>query len=137
MRRCFFLFLGMMLAISAVLLWARDDHMVNSSLVPAAQGTVHTDTDRNGNTGIKVTVNHLAKPHDLQPAYNSYVVWVQPRGESPTNVGELRVNNDLQGSLHTDTPAKVFDLFVTAENNPRATSPSGPELLHAAVNRTE
>jgi hypothetical protein len=124
-----------LLAVSTVVLWARDDHMVPSTLVPAAKGTVHTDTDNNGNTGIKVDVEHLAKPHDLQTGYTSYVVWVRPRGQSPTNVGELRVSGDLKGSLEASTPAKQFDLFITAENNPRAGSPTGPEVMHTTVSR--
>lgn len=135
MKRNYFALLCAMLIISVVLLWGRDDHMVASTLVPAAQGTVHTDTDHNGNTGIKVNVQHLAKPHDVQTGYTSYVVWVQPRGQSPTNVGELQVNNDLKGSIETSTPAKQFDLFITAENNPRSETPSGPEVMHTTVSR--
>jgi hypothetical protein len=135
MKRTTFLSLCVMLVVSAMLLWARDDHMVNSSIVPAAQGTVHTDTDRNGNTSIDLEVHRLAKPTSLQPAYSHYVVWVQPPGESPFNVGELRVNDDLNGSLKTNTPHKKFDILVTAENDPRPTAPSGPEVMHASVNR--
>jgi hypothetical protein len=135
MKRTTFLSLCAMLLVSAMLLWARDDHMVNSSIVPAAQGTVHTDTDRNGNTSIELEVHRLAKPTSLQPAYSHYVVWVQPPGESPIDVGELRVNDDLNGSLKTTTPHKKFDIFATAENDPRPAAPSGPEVMHASVNR--
>jgi hypothetical protein len=135
MKRNIRVLLCALLVISAALLWARDDHMVAGNLVPAARGSVHTDTDRNGNTGIKVDVQHLAKPHDLQSGYTSYVVWVRPRGQAPSNVGELRVNDDLRGSLETSTAAKQFDLFVTAENSPRAESPSGPEVLHTTISR--
>ncbi len=135
MRRIALLSLCAFLLLAVSLAFGRDDHMVNSALVPAAQGTVHTDTDRNGNTGVEVKVQHLAKPHDLQGGYDTYVVWVQPRGQSPQNVGELRVNNGLEGSLRTDTPAKTFDLFITAEQNARAEAPSGPEIMHAAIAR--
>ncbi len=134
MKRTGLLLCALLLS-AAVLLWARDDHMINSSLVPAAQGTVHTDNDRNGNTGIEVKVNHLARPHDLAPGYSTYVVWVRPPGQQPINIGELGVNDNLQGTLHSDTPYKKFDIFVTPENNPRAEAPSGPELLRATVNR--
>jgi hypothetical protein len=136
MKRKVLAMLCLLTALSAVsLLWAREDHLVSSTLAPAARGTVHSETDRNGNTGLKVEVKHLAKPHDLQSGYSSYVVWVQPRGQSPTNAGELRVNDDLQGSLETSTPYKQFDLFVTAENNPRVTAPTGPQILHTTVSR--
>jgi hypothetical protein len=117
----------------ATLVWARDFRMVANSAVPAAQGHLSTDTDRNGNTKIHVDVDHLAQPSALTPASNTYVVWVQPRGSAPQNVGELRVNSDLHGSFRTSVPYKTFDVYVTAERDPRASSPSGPELLKATV----
>lgn len=127
--------LGAVLLLSAALLWGRDDHLINSALVPAATGDVHTDNDPNGNTGVHVTVDHLARPHDLQPSYSSYVVWVQPQNQPPVNVGELHVDDHLQGKLDTTTPYKKFDVFVTAENDPRAAIPSGPQVMHGTVAR--
>lgn len=135
MKRNYVALLCAMLIASTVLLWSREDNMVASTLVPAARGKVNTETDSNGNTGIKVEVAHLARPHELQTGYTSYVVWVRPRGQSPINVGELRVNNDLSGKLETSTPAKQFDLFITAESNPRSELPSGPEVMHTTVSR--
>ncbi|MFB3813191.1 MAG: hypothetical protein ACE14L_03695 [Terriglobales bacterium] len=134
-RKALVSLLCLLLLIGAAALWARDDHMINSTLVPAAKGNVHTDTDRNGNTGVRVEVEHLAKPHDLKPSYDAYVTWIRPRGEEPLNVGELRVNDELKGPLQTNTPYKQFDVFVTAENDARVTQPSGPEVLRATVNR--
>jgi hypothetical protein len=117
------------------MLWARDDRMINSSIVPAAQGKVHSQNDHNGNTKVDVEVNRLASPQSLTPPYNIYVVWIQSRGEAATNAGELRVGDDLKGTLTARTPYKQFDLFVTAENDPRASAPSGPEVLHATISR--
>jgi hypothetical protein len=123
-----------LLLLTAVL-WARNDHMVNSAMVPAAQGKVHTAHDHNGNTELDIQVHHLAKPRDLNPSYVSYIVWVEPRGEAPVNVGELRVGDDLKGKLKTTTPFKKFDIVVTAEGAPNATAPTGPEVLHGIVSR--
>jgi hypothetical protein len=127
--------LCLLITVAAAVLFARDDHMINSTLVPAAIGTIHTDNDPNGNTGVKISVHHLANPHELSPGYSSYIVWIRPRDQQAVNAGELRVNDNLEGSLQTTTPNKDFDVFVTAENNPRADTPTGPEVLHGTVSR--
>jgi hypothetical protein len=57
------------------------------------------------------------------------VVWIQPEGQSPSNAGVLRVNSELKGDFRTNTPSKRFDLFVTAEDSPTATSPGGTEIM--------
>ena len=118
----------------ASLAWARDERMVASPDVPAAIGVLSFDHDRNGNTKLHIDVHHLAEPAQLTPARNTYVVWVQRHGEPPQNVGELRVNHDLDGSFRTSVPYQVFDVFVTPEQNPRASAPSGPDVLKATVN---
>lgn len=100
-----------------------------SSAVPSAQGTAVLQHDRNGNIEIKLSVHHLAKPDRLSPAKQAYVVWIQPEGQSPSNAGVLRVNSELKGDFRTTTPSKRFDLFVTAEDSPTATSPSGTEIM--------
>jgi hypothetical protein len=125
--------LALLFVSTAYLAQAESYRMAGSSLVPAASGVVSTDTDRNGNTKIHVDVSNLAQPHSLAPARNTYVVWVQPRGQAPINQGELKVNNELNGSFRTSVPYRIFDVFVTPEDNPRAQAPTGPELLKASV----
>jgi hypothetical protein len=61
------------------------------------------------------------------------VVWIKPRDGEPQNAGVLRVNNDLEGSFHTVTPVKAFDIVITAEDNPSVTQPTGPEILLGSV----
>jgi hypothetical protein len=101
----------------------------STSAVPAAKGMAVVQHDRNGNVEVKLSVEHLAKPDQLSPAKQAYVVWIQPEGQSATNAGVLRVNNELKGDFRTNTPAKKFDLLVTAEDSPTATSPSGTEIM--------
>jgi hypothetical protein len=125
--------LTFLFAALTTMVWARDFRMAADPSVPAAQGRVSTDTDRNGNTKLHVDVDHLAQPSALTPASNTYVVWIQARGQAPQNVGELRVNPDLHGSFRTSVPYKSFDVYVTAERDPRASAPSGPELLKTTV----
>ena len=107
--------------------------MVASPIVPAAQGKLSYEHDRNGNIKFKIETKNLAAPEQLTPAKNAYVVWIVPRDGQPQNAGVLKVNNDLQGSFSSTTPAKAFDVKVTAEDNPTVSQPTGPEIFHAGV----
>ncbi len=127
---------SLMLAVSLLfpsIMSAKDYQLLSDSTVPAAAGKVTVGKDRNGNYKMKVEVHHLAKPQALTPPRQGYVVWVQNRDGQPINAGQLRVNKDLDGELETTTPSQQFDVFITAEDNPAAESPSGPRLLHATV----
>src|SRR5579883_101972 len=95
------IFVAISLLLLSLMAWGREDRLSNRGLAPAAAGTVITNNDKNGNTEVEVKVEHMATPQALTPAANAYVVWVQPRGESPQNVGVLRVNSDLKASLKT------------------------------------
>jgi hypothetical protein len=127
-----FLFFSFLLSTVA---WGREDRLVNTGVAPAAEGKVITDTDRNGNTGVEVRVKHVATPQSLVPAKQAYLVWVQPRGKEPELLGVLRVNEDLQGSLKAATPYKEFEIFITAEDNPKPETPASTVILKGAVER--
>jgi hypothetical protein len=107
--------------------------MTAASIVPAARGEVAIGRDKNGNTSLKMEVQHLANPEDLTPRAAAYVVWFQERGGNLENQGQLRVDKNLKASFETVTPLKSFDVFVTAEQDARATSRSGPEVLKATI----
>jgi hypothetical protein len=115
--------------------WGREDRLANTGLTPAAMGKVTTDNDRNGNTGVEVEVKHMASPESLTPSRISYVVWIQPRGKDPEMLGLLRVNQELEGSLRATTPYKNFDIFITAEENPKPSAPSSMVILKGTVER--
>ena len=127
-----FVLFSFLLTIAA---WGREDRLTNTGLTPAAMGIVTTDNDRNGNTGVEVEVKHMAAPDSLTPPKTAYVVWIQPRGKDPEILGLLRVNHDLEGSLRATTPYKDFDIFITAEDNPKPPSPSGMTILKGSVER--
>ncbi len=116
--------------------WSREDRLTNTSLAPAAQGKVITSTDRNGNTEVEVKVEHVARPQSLTPPRQTYLVWVQPRGQQPELLGALRINSDsLEGSLKGTTRYKDFDVLVTAEDNATAEVPSDAVVLKGTVQR--
>jgi hypothetical protein len=50
-----------------------------ASIVPAAKGFVEVGKDRNGNTEVKLKVEHLANPTSLSPSQANYIVWLQDK----------------------------------------------------------
>lgn len=115
--------------------WGREDRLTNTGANPAAEGKVVSNNDRNGNTDVEVQVKHMATPQSLTPAKTAYIVWVQPRGKDPEMLGVLRINENLEGSLKAATPYKDFDLFITAEENPKPDLPSDMVILKGTVER--
>ena len=107
--------------------------MTAASNVPAAQAEVAIGTDDNGNTSLKMKVQHLAHPENLTPRAVVYVVWLQERGENSQNIGQLRVDKNLKATFETVTSLKSFDVLVTAEQEIRAKNPTGPEILKATI----
>ena len=107
--------------------------MTASSIVPAARGQVEIDKDKNGNIRVKMEVEHLANPQNLTPAATVYVVWLQQKGETPQNQGQLKVDKELKARFETVTPSTSFDLFVTGERDNGARVPDGPEVLRASI----
>jgi hypothetical protein len=121
---------------SALVFAGKKFPLTAASIVPAAKGSVQVGKDRNGNTDLKLKVEHLASPSDLTPSQSSYVVWLQDRGgAAPENKGALKVNGKLEGNFQTVTPRRNFELFVTGENDGTVTSPSGPEVLRTSISR--
>lgn len=117
------------------LAWAREDKLENTGVAPAAQGKVVTGTDRNGNTSVEVQVEHLANPQSLKPAKQTYLVWIQPSGQSAQLLGALRVGDDLKGSVKGSTPFTNFDVIITAEDQLKADTPSSTVVLKGNVAR--
>lgn len=112
---------------------AKSFPLTASSIVPAARGKVDIGKDRNKNTEVKLSAEHLAPPDGLTPPKESYVVWIQEKGSDAENRGQLKVNKKLQAKFQTVTPRTNFDIFVTAEQDANGKAPSGPEVLRATI----
>ena len=102
-----------------------------SPALPATSGSMGVSHDTSGTTYINLQLKHLAKPDALHPAKAAYVVWVQPPGQPPQNHGVLQVNDKEEAKYSTTTRERNFEVFVTAEDNSRAPSPTGTRLLSA------
>ena len=118
---------------SAIALAAKKFPMTAATIVPGARGVVEIDKDKNGNTRVNMEVQFLANPESLTPPATVYIVWLQEKDGSADNQGQLKVDKKLKANFKTITPAKSFDLFVTAERDSTIKAPSGAEVLRAAI----
>ncbi|HET6559594.1 MAG TPA: hypothetical protein VFG54_19880 [Prolixibacteraceae bacterium] len=93
-----------------------------STIVPAAEGWVKVEQDKNNNYQIELNVQRLADPQRLTPPRNIYAVWIDTEQNGQQNIGQLRptdglFSNSVNSSLKTLTPYKPISVFVTAEDN--------------------
>jgi hypothetical protein len=107
--------------------------MTAATAVPGARAEVEISTDKNGNTKLTITVQHLANLENLTPRASAYVVWLQERDGKPENQGQLKMDKNLKATFETVTPFKSFDVFVTAEQDARGRRPDGQEVLKATI----
>ena len=126
--------IGLTFALACTLAYAAKKYpMTAASTVPGARAEVEISKDKNGNTRLKMTVQHLANLENLTPRAAAYVVWLQERGGNSENQGQLKMDKNLKATFKAETPFKSFEVFVTAEQDPRITSPSGAEVLRATI----
>lgn len=118
---------------STVACGGRKVHMTPASSQPAAQGVATLKHDKNGNLTVDLKVKHLASPQNLTPPKSTYLVWIQPTNGEVHKLGELRVNDKLEGEFKAPVPTANFQIFVTAEDGPTVTQPSGTEVLRQTV----
>jgi hypothetical protein len=100
---------------------ARKIRFTNSVVEPAAEGYVKIKKDKNKNYALDIRVNNLASPKRLQPAKQTYVVWIETINGGK-NIGQLSsasglFTSSLKASLKTVTPFKPTRLYITAEDN--------------------
>ena len=107
--------------------------MNTAESVPAAIGTVKVAEEKDGNTKVKVEVEHLAAPADVKAAASTYVVWLKPDSGTAQNVGALTVDKDRKGKLETKTAFKDFQVFVTAEEDANVTHPSQTTVMATKI----
>ncbi len=107
--------------------------MSTTEKVPAAIGKVKVASEKDGNTKVKVEVQHLAKPEAAFENASTYVVWLKPVEGEAQNVGVLSVGKDLKGELETKTAFKSFEVIVTAEKDANVMAPTGQSVMDTRV----
>lgn len=107
--------------------------LYGGATAPAAQGTVKSSKGPNDNLRLKISVQHLAPPDRLAPGATVFVVWARParQGGIAQNLGALKIDKDLTGTLETVTPLQNFDLLITPESSAEVQSPSNISVLMA------
>ena len=106
--------------------------MNTTEKIPSAVGKVKVKNEKDGNTRVKVEVEHLAQPSSAFDA-TSYVVWLKPEHGRAQNVGVLNVDKKLDGSLETRTAFKDFSVIVTAEKDANVMAPTGQSVMDTRV----
>jgi hypothetical protein len=99
----------------------------------AATGKVKVANEKDGNTKVKVEVDHLAPPAMAAEESSAYVVWIKPDHGSAQNVGVLKVGSNRKGELATRTPFKEFTVMVTLEKSSEATIPHGSPVMDTRI----
>ncbi len=105
-----------------------------SSVVPAAEGSVKIKSDKNKNTSIDLSVERLADPTRLNPAKNTYVVWMETASNGTKNIGSLNTSSGflsgkMKSSLSTVTPYNPTGFFITAEDDATVQYANGQVVL--------
>ena len=102
---------------------------LTSSVVPAARGSVKVTKDNNSNYVLKIQLSNLAESSRLQPAKDSYVVWITADGATTKNMGQIKsgthlMSKSLTAAFESVSSFKPTKVFITAEDDPATQYPS-------------
>ncbi|MFB9842069.1 hypothetical protein [Mucilaginibacter ginsenosidivorans] len=122
------MYAAIFLIVFAVSSCAQKLKFANSSVVPAAEGTVKIKKDNNNNYNIEIDVIRLADPKRLSPPKETYVVWIETENNMAKNIGQLKSSSGmfssaLTASISTVSPVKPTKIFITAEDSGDVQSP--------------
>jgi len=102
---------------------------LTSSVVPAAEGYVKVKKDKNNNYVIQMQISNLAGVERLQPAKQTYVVWMVTDQGITKNIGRVNSSNNLKVSFETVSSFKPTQIFITAEDNESAQYPGDQVVI--------
>lgn len=102
-----------------------------STVLPAADAVVKIDKDEGSNYEVNLEVENMAKPDRLDPPRKTYVVWMVSEKNGTINMGNLKINKKLKGSLEAVTPYKPICFFITAEEKQDVDTPSTQVVLNS------
>ena len=127
-----YIFLGVLLFFFASC--TRQIKFQQSSVVPAAQGTVKVSKDNNENYSISISIRNLAEPGRLSPPNRTYVVWMETRENATLNIGQINsstsfMSKKLRASFSAVSSSKPTKIFLTAEDDGGVQYPSLPVII--------
>ena len=105
-----------------------------SRVVPAAKGSVTIKKEKNNNYQVNVKTTNLAKPENLTPPKNVYVVWMRTEDNNVRNIGKIESSSGifskaLKGDLKATATSKPISVFITAENDGNVQYPGNQVVL--------
>jgi len=110
-------------------LQAKKIPFLQSSVAPAAEGYVKMKSDHNNNNVIKIRIKNLAEIERLEPAMQTYVVWMVTDDEKTENIGRISSSNNLKVSFEAVTSFQPIKIFITAETDESTLVPSWTVVL--------
>jgi hypothetical protein len=107
---------------------------VQSSVVPAAHGTVKVKKDDNQNYKIDVKVTDLAEVEIVHSGNHTYVVWMETDNGDTEKLGRLVsstsfLSNQRKAGLETVSSVEPVRIFITAERDRDARFPNNKLIL--------
>ena len=111
---------------------------LQSSVVPAAIGSVKVKKDHNENYAINLSVRNLIEPKRLQPPKKNYTVWLETEDNRGENIGRIQsskglFSKTLKGKLQTVTSFKPVRFFITAEDHDNPQHPGPLVVLNTKI----
>lgn len=117
---------------------SRKINFSNSTIVPAARGSVEVKKDRNNNYEIDIDVRHLAEPERLPEPRKVYIVWIESSENGIQNIGQLKtstglITETLRASMKAISPYKPTRVIITAEDQANIQSPGNYIVLNTST----
>jgi hypothetical protein len=112
---------------------SRKISFLTSPVVPAARGMVKVKKDKNNNYRLEISIFDLAEVNRLQPAKQTYVVWMISDSGVTINLGQIKsaagtFTQALKASFETVSAARPVKIFITAEDD-ASVQVSGTQLV--------
>jgi hypothetical protein len=102
------------------------------TLAGEGMATARVELTYDRNNTLEVKLSGVPEPAALNPGYTRYVLWAAtPDRLHVVNVGQLRVDEEMNAELNTLTPLRSFILFITAEAAGDVMTP-GPDVVFEA-----
>jgi len=99
-----------------------------STVTPAADIVAVRSHDSNENTRMRITAKNLAAVDRIASPKKAYVVWIVTERDGTRNVGKLMNRNSKTAKMETIIPNYSTEVFITAEEDGEAITPSGIEI---------
>ncbi|MCX6307477.1 MAG: hypothetical protein NTY32_01145 [Bacteroidia bacterium] len=106
-----------------------------STVTPAADIVAVRLHDSNENLILRITAKNLAAVDRISSPKKAYVVWIVTESDGARNIGKLLNRNSKTVRMETVIPNYSTEVFITAEEDGEAVSPTGIEISRIKFNK--